>query len=299
MSLGLIYEDGQKRILPQEKLFIPAYFDLGYQRGDAVFETILVREGMLFHVGKHVDRLLRSCKIMHHPLLLTREEVTEWARMIAFENRCDPLGTLRIVVSASTRDGLNISQESRMVIMQYPLREYPPEFYERGITLGLDKYRRSCPDAKTTHEGYARARKYKAEHAQSNYQDVLFSHLDLDGWEITECSRSNFFCVSNSSIVTPPETLDGVTRSLVESLLVHLPGGLPEYSSGDVVLVKNVFSTRTLSCFITSTTAGVMPVRQILNYDKYDMVHPWLRGLMKLYSEYQNDYFVSRLSSRD
>ena len=123
---GLIIEEGRTKILPLAQLEIPVYGDLGFQRGDAVFETILARGSNLFHIEDHAKRLTDSCAQVAIPVTIDAQRIVEEALSLARENvSLFSQSTLRIIVSTCTDDGLPISGSSRVTMFQYPFRDYP------------------------------------------------------------------------------------------------------------------------------------------------------------------------------
>lgn len=298
-SIGLIFDSTGAVVLERAgNIAVPIYYDLGYQRGAAVFETILVRDGIPFMPEAHIERLIQSCEVMRIPIVFTVKDALPWLQVITKKN-CTlfPLSTLRIIVSAATTDGLRPAPYSRLVMFQYPLNEYPRELYEKGIALGLMDYERPFLEAKTVHAGYEQARIWLSEPEHKEHFDVLFCKFNLGRGrrEITECSRSNFFCVSKrGDIRTSPNALPGVTRSIVTSLFPDLPCGLP---SGNFCIDNCILSLSELSsmraCFITSTTVGIMPVRKV-GHQEFPVDDVVLRELMKAYRKYQDTYFAAR-----
>ena len=58
MADGVAFIDGE--YMPAQEVKIPL-FDLGFTRGDAVYDTVSVWQGRFFRLDDHVARFLRSC----------------------------------------------------------------------------------------------------------------------------------------------------------------------------------------------------------------------------------------------
>ena len=74
MADGVVFID--ERYVPADEARIPL-FDLGFTRGDAVYDTVSVWNGFFFRLDDHVERFLRSCTGMrlvcpHRPAELKR-----------------------------------------------------------------------------------------------------------------------------------------------------------------------------------------------------------------------------------
>jgi len=300
-SLAFLEECGRVQFCQAIDIRINPYADLGYQRASACFEAILVRNGVPFHLEKHVSRLFNSARRLMLYLHRDQDYIFEKASFIAYENReIFPEGILKIFVSAHTEDGLRASSHPHIVIIEYPFLGYPPSIYEEGVALGLLEYRRPFAEAKSTNAGYEVARLFLSDPANANLYDVLFCDQDMGVRLASECSRSNFFYIMNNKVFTAPRititgqrqesrTLDGVTRSLVMRLLED-----KAIAPCEECEIRITHLNRIEACFITSTTTGVLPVRSIGNY-VFKTDHPVLRSLMAVFREYRESYFQSRL----
>ena len=58
MADGIAFIDGE--YTPADEARIPL-FDLGFTRGDAVYDTVSVWKGRFFRLDDHVARFMRSC----------------------------------------------------------------------------------------------------------------------------------------------------------------------------------------------------------------------------------------------
>ncbi len=95
-------------------------FDWGLLRGDGIFEVIRSYGGNPFAVGAHLDRLLRSARMLHLELP-DRESIAHWVRRVAADGGdC----VVRVVV---TRGGYDheVTAPSRVLVMWETVPEFP------------------------------------------------------------------------------------------------------------------------------------------------------------------------------
>jgi len=89
----LAWADG--RVVPAEKATVP-FLDEGFQRGDAIFETMLVRNGRTHASEGHLERLRRSGRItgirVPSMLAIIRDLLAAWGELD---------GQLKLIVSRS------------------------------------------------------------------------------------------------------------------------------------------------------------------------------------------------------
>lgn len=150
--------------------------------------------------------------------------------------------------------------EPTMVITARQFKEYPVEYYERGVSVAMVTTRRNHPRAlnpsiKATN--FLNNILAKIESIQADaYEGIMLN------WEglVAEGTISNIFYIKSGVLYTPHlETgiLDGVTRGLVLELARKLP--LPAQETA--VRPQDLMSAD--ECFITNTTMEIMPVTTI------------------------------------
>lgn len=92
-TTSIAWADG--RVLPASEATVPLLDD-GFLRGDAVFETILVREGRTHALHSHLDRMRRSARIIGVKVPSLRQAVTD---LLAAWGERD--GALKLIVTRS------------------------------------------------------------------------------------------------------------------------------------------------------------------------------------------------------
>lgn len=280
---------GSPGFIARKKMTLPIDQNYGLQRSGTWFETVRVENGIPFHLEDHVERFFSSAGILLLPAQWSPDYVYEKACAIAKINRAlFPRSVLKIIGSAVTDDGFTLGKYSHLAIFQYPLKVIDASVYETGIALGVHHYTRPLPQAKFPSSGYEEARRFL--HANPGFDEVLFCRPGrIGGRDVSECSTSNFFCISRGVVSTPSDdvALAGITRAVVLSLLKthEIPTVVDTLSLADVY--------RAESAFITSTTRKILPVGRVHWY-QYNVQHLLLRRLMRVFDEYEKEYFASR-----
>ncbi len=248
--------------------------DRGFTLADGIFETMLVRRGMIFRREQHLDRLHRGAEVLRIEL---PTDVGDWlakavsdaardsahdASRAAAEGSGLEQAAVRLTVSRGAdvhglapREGATPT----VVIAVSALPAFPAAIYERGLTALTTAARRDersiTAGVKTlayteTIAALARARDAGADEA-------LF--LDGDG-HVSEASASNIFMVSGGALITPPLScgvLPGITRAAIAELAPAM----------GMEVVERPVEPRELAAadeaFLTSSLRGVAPLVRV------------------------------------
>jgi branched-chain amino acid aminotransferase len=245
-AVSLVYLDGE--LVPGDRAHV-SVFDRGLLTGDGVFETLLVRRGKPFAVGRHLARLGRSAAGLGLGIPEQAEleqAIAEVAASVADHERA----RLRVTVTGgngvltSGRDGAPPS----VIVAASPIAQAPPAATaavapwprnERGALAGLKTI--SYAENVVALE-WARAR---------GASEALFGNTVGN---LCEGTGSNVFVVIDGTLLTPPLSagaLAGVTRQLVLEVV--------ECPERDVPLGL-LASAEVEEIFLTSTTRAVQPV---------------------------------------
>ena len=143
-----------------------------------------------------------------------------------------------------------VSPQLLVYLTRLPERDPVP--YRQGATLIAHRYQRDLPEAKTTN--YLMAVYLGAAMRRAGAVDALYH----DGERVLETTRSNLFVVTADGTLATPgrDILAGVTRKNVLRSL----DGVIDVQVRDVSL-DELWSAR--EAFITSTTKGALPIRQV------------------------------------
>jgi len=245
---------------------VVSVFDHGFLYGDGVYETIRSYGPRIFMRDQHLARLKRSAEAIGLEIPIP---LSQWPDLLHEAMRRNEVGNdrsdayLRITVSRGEGEiGLDPSLCPRptVVIMAKALQGYPPALSRDGVSLTVAKTRRNLPEALSPQikaTNFLNNILAKRESiAAGTFDSLLLNWKD----EVTECTISNLFFVSNRTLHTPAlecGILDGITRSIVMTLAQEEGLSIEEghYQLADL--------QRAEECFLTNTTMEIMPVTRI------------------------------------
>jgi len=233
-------------LLPVEDALVPLA-NIEYQYGFGVYETIRVVNGVPYFLKDHVERLAGSARAI--------------GLMHSFESSI--YGTVQELIEKTGAGTYNLKvlliggrEPSLYILCLNPL--FPDKkLYRDGADFITYEYERPFPHAKTLNmlQSYLA---YKKAKEQGAYDALLINKKGC----ITEGTRTNFFCIKERALYSPPESeiLLGVTRKAVltaarrAGFLVEERGiGLYDLEDYD-------------GAFVTSTSSKILPVRSIGDY---------------------------------
>ncbi len=245
---------------------------LEFSYGFGVYENIRLRNGRVYFLSEHLERLLHSAKMIGLIHQFFVETIVQWVNDTIVKNE---------VKSANIKMLLIGGQEPQLYIMllapQYPDKK----IYRDGVLVNTYQFERFLPQAKTlnmlpSYLAYSAAKKVGA-------YDSLF--IDKKG-KVAEGTRSNFFVIKNKTLYTPSveKVLDGVTRRTVIDCAKQNGYKVAEKE----IKLKDIF--KYAGAFLTNTSGKIIPVRGIMNYElgikNFDGICDELKNLIKLYDEY-------------
>lgn len=256
-------------LLPLSQATIPLE-NIDYQYGFGVYETIKVRNNILYFGKQHINRLLQSAKIINLKHKFTPPKISLYLKKVVQKNNAQNCNIKILLIGGKeTKDAL---------LFILPLAPLFPDkkLYSHGATVGTIQYERFLPNAKTLNmlQSYL----YYTKASSQRHYDMLF--LDNKG-NILEGSRTNFFVIKNKTLITPPKEkiLEGVTRQTVIAAAKK---------SGFVIKEKNIpFGTLGTfdGAFLTCTSAKIIPLVKIDNV-KFSKITPKLKELMQIYNKF-------------
>lgn len=228
--------------------------DHGLLVGDGVFETLVARNGQLFAVHEHWERLIHSCVIMG--LKPVPEEVFITAMQAVLE--ANQLPNARVRFTLTSGDGPLGSDRGdspgTVLVTSSALNTWPPT--ER---VALSPWPRLENGALTGVKSTSYGDNVRAlVHAKSRgCGEALLANTR---GELCEGTGSNVFIVLDGKLVTPPLSsgcLAGVTRKLVIQACAQI--GLPCTE----VAIPTAVLAECEEAFLTSSTRDVHPIAEI------------------------------------
>lgn len=226
--------------------------DLAILRGYGIFDFFMLHQGRPLFFDAHWERLQASACAMQLVVPFSKENALE---MIATLHAHMPyaLAGVRITLTGGNSvDGYNPGPVANSLVTLMPLQHFPEQVEEKGIALMTYQYQRPLPQVKTI--DYTIGILLLPQAKQNGFDEILFVQ---DG-KVSESPRSNVFAVTqNGTLITPKgNVLNGITRMRI---LQHAATLMP-VEEGNITLQE---LCRASEVWISSTTKGISPVRQI------------------------------------
>jgi branched-subunit amino acid aminotransferase/4-amino-4-deoxychorismate lyase len=212
----------------------------------SIYESLKVTRSKALFVNEHVERFMESARIlgMEHPH--TFRKILDSIILLIRMNEAE---------EATVRLQMIGGNPPLLFIFLSPLPEYRPEWYIRGVSAISYIGERIFPKAKSNCLllNYIAYREATAAGAL----DALL--IDRNG-HVTEGTRSNFFAFQDNTLVTAGEDiLLGVTRKLI----LEAAEALGMDIRFEKISLKELLENRYDEPFISSTSMGAMPLREI------------------------------------
>ena len=255
----IIYVNGE--YLPQSKAKI-SVLDHGLMYGDGCFDAWTGRNGFIFQLDAHLDRLYKSVPGLKINLKMPKNEMREKIIKCMYLNSLKDV-YIKVLVTRgiSPQPVINPGEcgEPSVVIFVRPVQvEVAPEKQEVGIRLKVNSIRRIShqslePKIKTLN--YLNIVLGKLEAWESGFDEAVM--LDDNGY-ICECPGFNIMAIRGDKLFTPSHgILVGITRNSVMEMAQKEGLKVEEgfYTVFDFTSADEVFTT--------NTVAGITPIVNI------------------------------------
>jgi len=222
-------------------------FDLGFNRGYAIFDYFRCINGKFRFLDAHLDRFIYSAQASGIPLDYSRSTLIEMLQLQRQKNECNN-AWFRMTLTRGRSMNFSIpDSKPTLLILSGDFVNPPESNFTNGVKLISKRYTREQATIKTTN--YFFALKHQQEMLEKNAVDILY----YDEF-VTETSRANFFIVKGKKIYTAGnQILEGITRKNI----------LQKYPE---ILIENFPLSELNQCdeaFITSSSKTIMPVVKI------------------------------------
>jgi branched-chain amino acid aminotransferase len=259
MADGIAFVDGQYVPADQAKISV---FDIGFTRGDAVYDTVSVWRGWFFRLDDHLARFGRSCAgrrlaCPHPPDELGRILAT-CVHRAGLEDAYVQMIVTRGSFPSMTRRDPRLCQNKFVAFALPYIWIVSPERQEEGIDLAIAGTRRTPAEAIDP-----RLKNFN----WADLQQGLFEALDRGADTAVLCTPAgqlaegpgfNLWVVKNGALATPrANVLEGVTRRTVLDLAAEL--GI---AAREADLAPDDLRAAD-EAFLSSTAGGIMPVSRV------------------------------------
>ena len=234
--------------------------DHGFTVADGVFETLLVTNGQVFALDRHLARLAKSAAGLGLAVPDASHITSAISQLLDINPKTD-FGRIRVTVTSGSGPlgSDRISNNSTLVISMSEQLPWPA-----STTLLLVPWTRNenSPLAGLKTTSYAENVFALAAAKKHGFSEAIF--CDTSG-RLCEGTGSNIFLVQGEQIITPSEQsglLRGVTRDLV----------IEQARDGGFVVTERDVDPNELwnadEVFITSSTRDIHPVSELAKLDE-------------------------------
>lgn len=267
MSAGAVWINGA--FVDRSEARIGA-FDAAFQHAVGLFETMLAIDSEVVDLGRHLERLAESARVLRLTESLRVPAISEAVEVVVARAA---LSRARVRLTVTGGDLNLLSRgagpvDPTVLIDVRPATSYPEAMYENGIVVTIADRRENPLDP-------------FAGHKTLNYWPLLaeLQKASAQGAdEAVTLQVSNYLaggCVSNLFVVKDDQVLTPVARGEEDPGAMASPV-LPGITRGRVVewalSQEHLVETRMLTIddlldadevFLTNSTWGVLPVRQV------------------------------------
>lgn len=238
--------------------------DLGFTRGDGVFETINLVDGRLQALDAHLDRFAASARMLDLP----RPDRTAWQEAIDLAVATHPRAAEAMVKTVLSR-GVEGDGRPTGVVLVLTSPDFGPVRRDGVGVVLLDRGLRSdvqqtspwlLVGAKTL--SYAVNRAAAREAARRGADDALF--VSTDGF-LLEGPTSNLVLLRDGELVTPPPSL-GLLPGTTQADLFALAGGLGLSSAYRPLRAEDLAGAD--AAWLVSSARNAAPIRAVDGIDR-------------------------------
>lgn len=253
------------------------------QFADGLFETMVVKDGLILGLSQHVERLHNGLSRLHIPF--DKNELSDMFESFAHkfvDLSHQKNGVLKVIVSRGDSQrgyGFDNSLSPHITSFYNQLPQYNVSIYQKGVHVKWLQTQCSIhPDlAGLKHLNRLENVLAKNELASTAFEGLMKNYLGF----VIEGSMSNVFFEHQGSLITPSLSLSGVSgvmRGCVKRTAKQLNINVIEK---DITLKDvDVFT----HCFICNSVIGIVPVNQLgeqvlsIGVLTQKLVDVWKRG---------------------
>jgi branched-chain amino acid aminotransferase len=230
--------------------------DGGFLYGQGLFETMRAVNGEVFRIDDHFDRLFASCEKLGIKFSFDREYMREAVRRAIVANDLTD-ARVRLTVTGGAMSAEDI--RGTLLVSAVEFKPYPPEFYEKGMTVSLCDYRQNSMDPLCGHKTtnfFARLIALQEALKKKTTESLWFTTEN----KLAEGCVSNVFIVKDGTLLTPrldTPVLPGIARKTVLEIAAK---------EGIAFEEKDLFINDLLEAdevFVTNSIMTVMPVATV------------------------------------
>ena len=219
----------------------------------------------VFRLREHMDRLLRSCKILMVEVPYTLDElcaaVVETVRVNEMSEGC----YIRPLVYLGYGEmGVNpLPAPTKVIIAVWPWGAYlGDDAASNGARMKISSWSRhhpnSMPTGAKTVGGYVNSGLAKVEAVKAGYDEAIM--LGTDGL-ISECTGENLFIARDGVLITPPPSEAGALSGITLSSIVKIAADLGYEVRFEALRRDDLYVAD--EAFLSGTAAEVVPIESV------------------------------------
>lgn len=255
--------------------------DSGFLYGAGLFETMRSRNGVVFALKDHLDRLFASADVLSINNPYDREYIANAITELLSANKLTD-ARLRLTLTNGPMTESEEQRKSTLLITAAKFRSYPPEYYKKGVMAVLCPFKQNPIDpasGRKTTSYFTRMIALNMAHQKKAAEAIWFT---LDN-RLAEGCISNVFLVKDSVLYTPPvntPVLPGVARKTVCRLALQNSIKLTEKD----LTIDDLLGADEI--FLTNVIMQVMPITKVEKHTVGDgQVGPVSKKLHKSFEE--------------
>ena len=257
---------------------------LSVTRGYQVFTFFkTTNNGVPVFLDDHIDRIVGNAHAMKMNLSFSKQDIKGLVHQTLEKNdfsngECNVM----IIFAGKAPDdisGLISSQEVDLFIVTSPMKKYPMESYQNGISLGLYEFERIDAEVKTPYTYYGGMKAHRSLVYEGPFDEVLYTSKE----EILEGTTFSFFIIKDDSVITTK--LDGrILGSVTRKNLLRLMNLHKINHSESKIKIDDLQAAS--EAFIASANRDLIPVVSIDGHlIGNGKIGPKYEELMQLYQQ--------------
>ena len=273
------------RYIPSEEVSLNVRGNyLSVTRGYQVFTFFkTANNGVPVFLEDHIDRIVGNAKSMQMNLSFSKEDIQGLVYQTLEKNDFSKTEcNVMIIMAGKAPDdisGLVSSEAVDLFIVTSPIKKYPKESYQNGISLGLYEFERIDAEVKTPYTYYGGMKAHRSLVHEGSFDEVLYTSKE----EILEGTTFSFFIVKNDIVTTTK--LDGrILGSVTRKNLLRLMDFYQINHCESKITIEDLKTSS--EAFIASANRDLIPVVSIDGHMIGDgKIGPKYEELMQLYQQ--------------
>jgi branched-chain amino acid aminotransferase len=218
----------------------------------------------VFRLKDHMDRLLRSCKILMMEVPYDAKELCDATKELIRVNELTEGCYVRPIVYLGYGEiGVNpIGAPVQTAIATWSWGAYLGDHADTGVKMKISSWSRhypnSMPTASKTIGGYVNASLAKVEAIKAGYDEAIM--LGPDG-RVSECTGENLFIIRDGALYSPPPSEAGALSGITQSSIVKIANDLGYDVHFEALRRDDLYLAD--EAFLTGTAAEVVPISSV------------------------------------